>query len=59
MNYLLEWPQIMTLPISVSQVARIIGMSHQHPPVGSRLKPVRTGHKQGEMQLIAFTYRLR
>jgi hypothetical protein len=27
--------------------------------VGSRLKPMRTGHKQGEMQLIAFTCRPR
>jgi hypothetical protein len=27
--------------------------------VGSRSKPMRTGHKQGEMQLIAFTCRPR
>jgi hypothetical protein len=27
------------------------------PNVGSGLKPVRTGHKQGKMQLVAFTYR--
>jgi hypothetical protein len=27
--------------------------------VGSGLKEMRTGHKQGEMQLIAFTCRLR
>jgi hypothetical protein len=25
-----SWPQIMILPISVSQLARIIGVSHQH-----------------------------
>jgi hypothetical protein len=27
--------------------------------VGSGLTPMRTGHKQGKMQLIAFTCRLR
>jgi hypothetical protein len=27
----LDWPQTVILPISASKVARIIGMSHQHP----------------------------
>jgi hypothetical protein len=30
-TFCLGWPQTMILLISTSQVARIIGMSHQHP----------------------------
>jgi hypothetical protein len=30
------WPQIMILPISVTQVTRIIGVSHQHPALYSK-----------------------
>jgi hypothetical protein len=31
MNYFAGWPQAIILPISASQVARIIGVSHRHP----------------------------
>jgi hypothetical protein len=30
-NYLPTWPQTVILPISISQVARITGLSHQCP----------------------------
>jgi hypothetical protein len=38
---------------------RKLGIEGMYLNVGSRLKPMRTVHKQGEMQLIAFTCRPR
>jgi hypothetical protein len=66
-------PWTTTLPISTSWVAthfltflewplhviRSINSSNPPSSVESGLKPMRTGHKQGEMQLIAFTCRSR
>jgi hypothetical protein len=50
MNYLLGWPQTSILLISTSQVARIIGISHQCPAkseaieIASQLGEVTTPH---------------